>query len=143
MKPRTPHIIHTQRSNPLSILVASFLALQVVLWLTTDPEVRANTPPPPQLTEQEDGPLQVWKKKAKFYLVIAVDQTGVPGTQLPFAKTDGVEVQNALEALGYQSLLATQPIGEKATQDHVNTALQAIRELPEWPPSSSITVDME
>ena len=133
MKPRTPHIIHTQRSNPLSILVASFLALQVVLWLTTDPEVRANTPPPaPQLTEQEDGPLQVWKKKAKFYLVIAVDQTGVPGTELPFAKTDGIEVQQALEAHGYQPLLATQPIGEQATQGNVITALQAIRELPEW-----------
>ncbi|MGH7231412.1 MAG: hypothetical protein ACREJU_08635, partial [Nitrospiraceae bacterium] len=84
------------------------------------------------LSEAADGPFQVWKKKEKFYLVIAVDQTGVKGTELPFALVDGMQVGKAFGNLGYKPLVEDQPIGAQASQGNVIAALQKIRGLPEW-----------
>jgi len=89
------------------------------------------------LSQAADGPLQVWNKKDKFYLVIAVDQTGVQGTDLPFTLVDGQRVVQALNSLGYKPLVKGQPLFQNPTRDQVVTALEEIRDFPEW---SSVVV---
>ncbi|MGB0910082.1 MAG: caspase family protein, partial [Nitrospirales bacterium] len=105
-------------------LVLCFLALSI-----SPSSSHASTTPIP---ENADGPLLIWKEKAKYYLVIAVDQTGVPGTELPFTVTDGKRVAKAFEDLGYLPLVEEQLIGSIANRGNVNAALKRIRDLPEW-----------
>ncbi|WP_454061781.1 tetratricopeptide repeat protein [Candidatus Nitrospira salsa] len=100
----------------------------LALWAPFSPANASTTPIP----EQADGPLRIWNEKAKYYLVIAVDQTGVPGTELPFALTDGNMVAKQFEALGYLPLVEKQLIGATANKNEVNAALKRIRNLPEW-----------
>ncbi|WP_447971769.1 tetratricopeptide repeat protein [Nitrospira sp. M1] len=103
------------------------------LWL-----LALNSQPSPasastaSIPEQADGPLLIWNEKAKYYLVIAVDQTGVPGTELPFTLTDGNLVAKQFESLGYLPLLEKQLIGATATKNKVNAALKRIRTLQEY-----------
>ncbi|GJL64505.1 MAG: hypothetical protein NPIRA04_31590 [Nitrospirales bacterium] len=108
-------------------------AFCLVLWLLAMgvpySPVHASTTPIPK---EADGPLRIWNEKAKYYLVIAVDQTGVPGTELPFTLTDGNLVAKQFEALGYRPLVEEQLIGATANKGKVNAALKRIRDLPEW-----------
>ncbi|GJL66799.1 MAG: hypothetical protein NPIRA05_17700 [Nitrospirales bacterium] len=103
------------------------------LWLLVlgVPFSPANASPSP-IPEQADGPLLIWNEKAKYYLVIAVDQTGVPGTELPFTLTDGKLVSKQFETLGYRPLVEEQLIGATANKGNVNAVLKRIRDLPEW-----------
>ena len=106
-----------------------YIGLWFLIFGTAQSPSFASTTP---LPENADGVLQVWNEKAKYYLVIAVDQTGVPGTELPFTLTDGQLVAKRFEELGYKSLIEKQLIGPIADRDNVNAALKRIRDLPEW-----------
>ena len=46
--------------------------------------------------EEADGPFRYWTPRKKYFLVIAVNKTDVPGTELPFAEVDGHLVVDAL-----------------------------------------------
>ena len=86
-------------------LVRLFLFLVLVISINAD-----SFASPTPLPEAEDGPLLIWKEKAKFYLVIAVNNTGVKGTRLPFALTDGQKVVDTFNSLGYKPLITKQPL---------------------------------
>ena len=45
-----------------------------------EPLIKLGTLPP----ESADGPHQYWEKRKKYFLVVAVNETGLPDTQLPF-----------------------------------------------------------
>ena len=68
-------------------------------------------------SEEADGPLRIWRDKHKYFLVIAVDQPGVPGTDLPFVAVDGAKVTKALERSGYRPLVGGPLTGVQATRD--------------------------
>jgi hypothetical protein len=80
---------------------------------------------------EADGPLQIWQAKERFFVVIAIDQTGVKGTELPFASVDARRVASALQGLGYQPLIKGEPVLTDPRQGRVVEAVQEIRELPE------------
>jgi len=42
--------------------------------------------------EETDGPHQYWEKRKKYFLVVAVNETGLPDTQLPFTLVDAKEI---------------------------------------------------
>ena len=77
------------------------------------PLLKQGTLPP----EEADGPFRYWSQRKKYFLVIAVNQTDVPKTELPFAQVDGQRVVNALIGLGYQPLDQARPLltGKDAT----------------------------
>lgn len=115
---------------------------------TPPPQVNPTTPLPPTsgsllqqqtpIPEQADGPFQVWKEKDKYFLVIAVDQTGVKGTDLDFARVDGREVADTLANLGYKPLLENARLltGEQTNRDNVISALEGLKDLV--PPATVI-----
>jgi len=112
------------------------------------PQVNPTTPLPPTggsllqqqvpIPEQADGPFQVWKEKDKYFLVIAVDQTGVKGTNLDFARVDGREVADTLANLGYKPLLENARFltGEQTNRDNVISTLERLKDLV--PPATVI-----
>jgi tetratricopeptide (TPR) repeat protein len=110
------------------VVAACLLAVPCVSLASAGQETSGRIP----LAESEDGPLQIWKNKAKFYLVVAVDQTGADQSNLPFALVDGQQVVQALDGLGYRPLVKTSPLFRNPTRDQLVTALQDIRDLPEW-----------
>lgn len=78
-----------------------------------EPLMKQGTLPP----EEEDGPFRYWSARKKYFLVIAVNQTDVPKTELPFAQVDGQRVVKALTGLGYKPLDPAHPLltGKEAT----------------------------
>lgn len=104
----------------------SYSALDPIL---PEPLLKQGTLPP----EDEDGPFLYWSQRKKYFLVIAVNETSVPKTDLPFAQVDGQRVTNALIGLGYQpldpaySLLA----GTDATAIAIEAALNKARKKRE------------
>jgi tetratricopeptide (TPR) repeat protein len=112
--------------NP-SCLVLMALCLAAMTILST----MASATTPQFLPKLDaDGPLEMWQEKNKLFLVIAVDQTGIKGTELPFAAVDGGRVAMTLEALGYSPLIEGEPVLLNPTQNRLVEALQEIRELP-------------
>ncbi len=103
-----------------------FVCVSLLLFASTL-SVASTTPIP----EEADGPLLVWKEKAKYYLVITVDDTGVKNTELPFTITDGQKIIETFNHLGYTPLIATQPLFRNPTRDDIITALRGIRDFPE------------
>lgn len=43
-------------------------------------------------TEEEDGLFQSWKDRQKYFLVVAVNETGLPDTDLPFTQADATDI---------------------------------------------------
>lgn len=80
---------------------ASHAALDPAL---PEPLMKQGTLPP----EDADGLFRYWNRRKKYFLVIAVNQTDVPKTELPFAQVDGQLVVNALKGWGTNPW--TQPI---------------------------------
>ncbi|NGZ97162.1 MAG: hypothetical protein CV089_13770 [Nitrospira sp. WS110] len=83
--------------------------------------------------EEADGPFQYWSRRKKYFLVIAVNQTDGPKTELPFAQVDGQRVVNALSGLGYKPLLPDHPLltGKEATSSTIMAALDEARKKEE------------
>lgn len=52
------------------------------------------------LPEEADGPFQYWGARKKYFLVVTVNQTGVPKTELPFAQVDGQQGEAPLRGSG-------------------------------------------
>jgi tetratricopeptide (TPR) repeat protein len=102
-----------------------------VIAMAVAPAVASATTPQMVLKLEADGALQTWQEKKKFFLVIVVDQTGVKGTELPFAVVDGEKIATALEALGYLPLINEEPVLSNPTQGRVVEVLHNIRELPQ------------
>ena len=71
-----------------------------------EPLLQQGTLPP----EEADGPFRAWTRRKKYFLVIAVSQTDVPKTDLPFAQVDGHRVVKALKGLGYLPLDPAHPL---------------------------------
>lgn len=70
---------------------------------------------------------QYWNERKKYFLIIASSKTGVPDTDLPFAKVDAGEISKTLTRLGYEKI---QVLDDKnATQEKVITALENIPNL--------------
>lgn len=122
------------RFGPLCLVVTASLLVTPHLPKASADNVHTAASP---LSEAADGPRQVWDKKDKFYVVIAVDQTGVKGTDLPFTLVDGQRVVQALDSLEYKPLVKGHPLFQNPTRDQIVTALQEIRDYPEW---SSVVV---
>lgn len=90
--------------------------------------------------EEADGPFRYWSQRKKYFLVIAVNQTDVPKTELPFAQVDGQRVVNALTGLGYQPVDPAHPLltGKDATASAIvacrctyrSTVYQLVRACP-------------
>lgn len=83
--------------------------------------------------EEADGPFQYWSQRKKYFLVIAVNQTDVPKTELPFAQVDGQRVVNALAGLGYKPLDPAHPLltGKEATASAIMASLDEARKKEE------------
>src|SRR5680860_358016 len=82
-----------------------------------EPLVNQGSLPP----EEADGPFQSWKDRQKYFLVVAVNETGLPNTDLPFTQADATEIATALTKLGYQPLDSDHPIltGKEATRSAI------------------------
>ena len=82
-----------------------------------DPLFRQGSLPP----EEADGPFQSWNDRQKYFLVVAVNETGLPETDLPFTQADATEIATALTGLGYQPLDSDHPIltGKEATRSAI------------------------
>ncbi|MGD9726891.1 MAG: tetratricopeptide repeat protein [Nitrospiraceae bacterium] len=97
--------------------------------------VQATPPPELLLTqgslppEEADGPFTYLNRHDKYFLIIAVDQTGVPNTDLLFTQADGRRIVETLTKLGYQPLDETHPIltGREATASAVMASVEEAR----------------
>ncbi|MCZ6802071.1 MAG: tetratricopeptide repeat protein [Nitrospirae bacterium] len=102
-------------------------------WANTQPAPPSLTSysssPLPGIPKEQDGPFQVWQEKNKYFLVVAVNETGVKGTELPFAAVDGRKVSEGLENLGYTQLATL--IGKDASLPSFRKWLKEIRTLPD------------
>ena len=94
-----------------------------------EPLVKQGTLPP----EEADGPFQYWSQRKKYFLIIAVNQTDVPKTELPFAQVDGQRVVNALTGLGYKPLDPAHPLltSKEASASAIMATLDAARKKEE------------
>ena len=72
---------------------------------------------------------KIWQEKNKYFLVVAANETGVKGTELPFAAVDGRKVSEGLENLGYTQLATL--IGKEASLQSFRKWLKEIQTLPE------------
>jgi tetratricopeptide (TPR) repeat protein len=83
--------------------------------------------------EETDGPFRYWTRRKKYFLVIAVNQTDVAKTDLPFAQVDGHLVADALSGLGYQPLDPIHPIltGQDGTASAIMARLDEARRKEE------------
>ncbi|MBX3306500.1 MAG: tetratricopeptide repeat protein, partial [Nitrospira sp.] len=90
-----------------------------------EPLLNQGTLPP----EEADGPFRYWSRHEKYFLVIAVNQTDVPKTDLPFAQVDGQRVVTALTGLGYQPVDPAHPMltGEAATRTAIVASIKNAR----------------
>ncbi|MBA5871548.1 MAG: tetratricopeptide repeat protein [Nitrospira sp. CR2.1] len=125
-----------RRLNSMTMVVgAASLVLALLGWMRPacadldpalpEPLLTQGTLPP----EEADGPFQYWRQHKKYFLVIAVDQTDVPQTTLPFAQVDGRRVVEALTALGYEPLDPAHPLltGKAATASAIMGAMNHAR----------------
>ncbi len=129
-----------RRLNGMTVVVgAASLVLALLVWegpasADLDPAL-----PKPLLTqgtlppENADGPFQYWRGHKKYFLVIAVDQTDVPQTALPFAQVDGRRVVEALTALGYEPLDPAHPLltGKAANASAIMASIDEARRKEE------------
>jgi len=90
-----------------------------------EPLLKQGTLPP----EEADGSFRYWSRRKKYFLVIAVNQTDVPKTELPFAQVDGQRVVNALTGLEYQALDPAHPLltGKDATRTAIVASISKAR----------------
>ena len=98
-------------------LLISLSSISLSQASLTEPLINLGTLPP----ERADGPYQYWEKRNKYFLVVAVNETGLPDTQLSFTLVDAKEIADALTALGYQPLDPAHPIlsGKQATRSSI------------------------
>lgn len=91
--------------------------------------IKLGTLPP----ETADGPFRFWNAHKKYFLVIAVNQTDVPETDLPFAQVDGQRIVDSLTTLGYRPLDPAHPIltGAKATASTIMAVIDEARRKEE------------
>ena len=129
-----------------------------LITLTLPPQAYPTAPPPsinptapfpstgepplqPQLPipEESDGPFQVWREKDKYYLVIAVDQTGLTGRDLDLTRVNGARVADTFSKLGYKPLLKQSRFltGDQTNRANVISALEILKDLP---PLSTVIV---
>ena len=94
-----------------------------------EPLIKLGTLPP----EDADGPFRHWNNQKKYFLVIVVNQTDVPGTELPFAQVDGRGIVDSLTSLGYQPLDPVHPIltGAEATNNAIMATIDEARRKEE------------
>ncbi len=119
----------TQKFHPIA-------AMCTLLWFSgPTPTLQAALEPKlpqPLMTlgtlppEKADGPFQHWHHRQKYFLVVGVNETGLPDTDLPFTQVDATEIAKALTELGYQPLLTDQPIltGKEATRSAIIKAVK-------------------
>lgn len=125
--------IHTQKTQAVShwskqlifagIFTLNCLGVQTGCLQTSfeksypEPLVNQGSLPP----EEADGPFQSWKDRQKYFLVFAVNETGLPNTDLPFTQADANEIATALTGFGYQPLDSDHPIltGKEATRSAI------------------------
>ncbi len=100
-----------------------------------EPLVNQGSLPP----EEADGPFQSWKDWHKYFLVVAVNETGLPNTDLPFTQADATEIATALSGLGYQPLDSDHPIltGKEATR---STIIQSVKTTAQGKSDNDIIV---
>lgn len=73
-------------------------------------------------SEEQDIALRYWEAREKYYVIVAVDQSVVPGASLPFAKTDATRLSQALEQHGFKKLDLL--IGSNASRNNFVHALK-------------------
>ncbi len=130
----------------------------LLISLTLPPSVYPTAPPPSinpptpfpstgesqlrqqsQIPEESDGPFKVWMEKDKYFLVIAVDQTGLTGTDLDLPRVNGARVAETFSRLGYR------PLPEQSNylggdQTHRGNVISALELLSDFGPSTSVIV---
>jgi len=94
-----------------------------------EPLLKQGTLPP----EEADGSFHYWSQRKKYFLVIAVNQTDVPKTELLFALVDGQHVVTALTGLGYHPVDPAHPLltGKEATASAIMASLDEARRKEE------------
>lgn len=78
-----------------------------------------------------------WSKAPKYFIVIAVDKSTVPNTQLPFALADANTVVQLLQNAGYKPL-GNQPI--TGTQADINTVLASLAQIRTLPDEANVVI---
>ncbi|MDX1412520.1 MAG: tetratricopeptide repeat protein, partial [Nitrospirales bacterium] len=70
-------------------------------------------------------------EKDKYFLVIAVDQTGLTGTDLDLPRVNGARVAETFSRLGYKPLLEQSPFlsGDQTHRGNVISALELLTDL--------------
>ncbi len=109
-------------SCTLLFLLGGISLTQAVLNQTLpEPLITLGSLPP----EEADGPYQNWAARGKYFLVVAVNETGLPNTDLPFTQTDTTQIAGALTEAGYQPLIENQPVltGKEATRSAIIKAI--------------------
>jgi len=118
-----------------AIIVLALLSLGIeaghaaLAPILPEPLLKQGTLPP----EDADGLFRYWTRRKKYFLIIAVNQTDVPKTDLPFTKVDGQRVVNALTGLGYQPVDQAHPLltGKAATASAIMASLDEARKKEE------------
>jgi tetratricopeptide (TPR) repeat protein len=122
---------------PVLFLIVGLAINPFLFFSLSWAEIQLATPTPtsypssalPRVPKEEDGPLKIWQEKNKYFLVVAVNETGGVMTELPFAAVDGLNVSEALAGLGYNQLATL--IGKEANVESFKKWLQEIQNLPE------------
>ena len=121
--------------SPQQTFLAVAVIITQIVFSSTTPNVHATldqTLPEPLikseklLPEEADGPYQHWKDHNKYFLVVAVNETGLLKIDLPFTQADATEIAKALTGLGYQPLIEDEPIltGKAATRSAIIKAVK-------------------
>ena len=114
----------------LTLMSTGIKAGHAALDLTLqEPLLKRGILPP----EDKDDLFRYWSQRKKYFLVIAVNQTDVPKTELPFAQVDGQRVVEALTVLGYQPVDPAHPIltGKDASASAIMASLDEARKKEE------------
>ncbi|THJ18143.1 MAG: caspase family protein [Nitrospira sp. CG24B] len=135
VRPWQARLAVCQRLTAIVLLVLSSLGIGIEASyaahdpILPEPLLKQGTLPP----EEADGPFYYWSRRKKYFLVIAVNQTDVPKTELPFAQVDGQRVVNALTELGYKPLDPAHPLltGKDATASAIMASLNEARKKEE------------
>ncbi len=115
------------------LAIAAILTLSLLSGSINLTQAALNTTPPEPLSKlgtlppkSADGPYQHWQKRQKYFLVVAVNDTGLPNTTLPFTLVDAQAIVTALTAQGYQPLDPDRPIlsGTAATRSAIIKTLK-------------------
>ncbi len=116
--------------------VVGILSLCLLIFSTATGYAALDPTPPKPLIElgtlppeEADGPFRYWSNHKKYFLVIAVNQTDVAKTELPFAQVDGHRIVDTLTRLGYQPLDPAHPIltGPQATASTIMAVIDEAR----------------